>query len=168
MHKNAISILLCSSLLGLSVTAWSAGHMDAGLWEMSVKSDPTANMPANLPPAILEKMRQMGPIAVKVCISKEMANRDQPPPSSHDADCQKKNFLLSGNSYSADIVCDGANFQGQGTVTGTFVSRQSFSSTSDMKGTSHGRQFNQHAEISGKWLSADCGDVKPIDSSAAK
>jgi hypothetical protein len=146
--------------------------MKAGLWELTVKSDMMKNLP-NMSPEQIEKMRQMGvnmpqmqggAMVTKVCVSKTMAERDQPPPMQHGASgCQTKNFQHSGSEYSADIVCDGPNLKGQGSAKGKYSGMESFVSTYEFKGTAHGHAVDNRAETSGKWLSADCGDIKPFD-----
>ena len=139
---------------------------------MTVKSDMMKNMP-KIPPAQMEQMRKMGiqmpefkddGIMTKACISKAMAERNQAPEMAHkESGCDTRNFQRSGNSYSADIVCDGTMMKGTGKVKGTYSGNQSFTSIYDFKGTAHGQPINEHQESAGKWLSADCGSVKPMD-----
>jgi hypothetical protein len=176
MRKFILSILM-STMLSASFAALAAGQMKAGLWEMKMKSDAMKNMPA-IPPEQIEQMRKMGinvptvqdgGIVTKVCISKEMAERDEPPQMmDKEMGCQSKNLQRSGNSYSLDIVCNSADMKGEGKAKGAFSGGDSFTATSDFKGTMHGQLVNQHLESSGKWLSADCGNVKPIDEAMKK
>lgn len=174
MHKTAVSLLICT-LSGISVAASAAENMKQGLWEMSMKNPEMAKQMEQLkklPPQQLEQMKKMGislpqsqdgTITTKMCISKAMAERDHPPVDRKESGCQSKNFQRSGSSYSVDIVCDGPNMQGTGKAKGTFSGNTSYASTYDFKGTSHGRPVDQHIETSGKWVNADCGDVKPAD-----
>lgn len=170
MLKITFSILLLS-MLSAAATASAAGQMKAGLWEMQVKSDAMKNMP-KIPPEQMEQMRRMGvniprmqdgAIVTKVCISKEMAERDQIPRMvQKDTGCQTRNFKKNGSSYSMEIVCDSANMRGQGMVKGSFESSERFSSTYDFKGSVQGQPTSQHSENSGIWLSLSCGEVKPL------
>lgn len=176
MKKTAMLTVLFSSVV-LSATAGAVDKMKPGLWEMSTKSDMMKNMP-KIPPAQLEQMRKMGmpvpdmqdgAIITKMCVTKEMTERDQlPQTSQHQTGCQSKNYQRSGNSYSVDIVCDGANVKGEGKVKGIFSSGESYTSIYDFKGLSHGRPLSQHIESAGKWLGANCGDVKPMGEMANK
>jgi len=170
--------IVFSALLALSVSGagLAAGAMKPGLWEMTMKSDAMKAMPA-LSPQQMEQMRkagvnmpqmQGGGMVTKVCISKEMAEREQPPTAREESGCQMKNYKRSGNTYSMERACDGPNMKGTGTVKGSYEGDSRFSSTYDFKGTSHGKPVNQHQETSGKWLSADCGNVKPAAVSAKK
>ncbi|WP_052452386.1 DUF3617 domain-containing protein [Noviherbaspirillum autotrophicum] len=170
MRIVARSILLLS-LLSSSAAVLAAGQTKAGLWEMTMKSDAMKNMP-KIAPEQMEQMRKMGinvpqmqdgGLVTKVCISQEMAERDEPPPMEDKASgCQTRNFQRNGSSYSMDIVCDGPQMKGTGRARGTFSGNTSFTSTYDFKGAMHGQPVSQHHETSGKWLSADCGSIKPI------
>lgn len=168
MRKLAVLILIPS--LSFAAAVQAADQMKPGLWEMTMKSDMMKNMP-KIPPEQMEQMRQMGMnvpqmqdggMVTKVCISKEMAEREQPPVTNTEAGCETRNYHRSGNSYSIDIVCDGANMKGEGTAKGSFRGNESFSSTYDFKGTARGKPVSQHNETSGKWIGAACGDVKPM------
>lgn len=169
MRKFAVPLLLCP-LLSLSISASAETAMKPGLWEMTMKSDAIKNMP-KIPPEQMEQMRKMGvnvpqmqngAMVTKVCVTKQMAESQTPGVEKNEMGCETKNYKRSGNSYSADIVCNGADMKGEGKAKGTFAGDQSFTSTYDFKGTMHGQPVNQHHESSGKWLGTDCGSVKPV------
>lgn len=174
MRKSTIPVLLCS-LLSLS-TAWAAGQMKPGLWEMTMQSDALKNMP-QIPPEQMEQMRKMGVnvpqitnggMVTKVCITKQMADDYAPGMEQNETGCQSKNYQRSGNSYSVDIVCNGPDMKGQGKAKGSFNGDTSFTSSYDFKGTMDGEPFNQRQETKGKWLGADCGNVKPASAMMPK
>lgn len=176
MHRIAMSVLMFGTLC-FSSMAWAAGQIKPGLWEMTMKSDAMKNMP-KIPPEQLKKMREMGitmphmqegGMVTKVCISRQMAEREQPPEmNQNQSGCQTKNYQRASSSYSMDIICDGPNMKGEGKVKGTYSGSENFSSTYNFKGLAHGRPVDQHHESSGKWLSADCGDLKPMDNASPK
>ena len=175
MQKTAIALTMLA-LITSAATVWAAGPMKAGLWEMTTKSDAMKSMP-KMSPEQMEQMKKMGVsipqmkeggMVVKVCISKEMAERDQPPMGNSESGCESKNFKRQGNGYSLDIVCDNAHMKGTGTVKGTYSSDKGFTSVNDFKGTAQGHPVNSHSETSGKWLGASCGDVKPMGSMTKK
>lgn len=169
MRKSIIPLLLCSLL---SAPAWAAAQMKPGLWEMTMKSDALKNMP-KIPPEQMEQMRKMGVnvpqmtdqgMVTKVCITRQMADSAQAPGMDrNEMGCQSKNYQRSGNSYSVDIVCDGPDMKGTGKAKGRFAGDTGFTSTYDFKGTMHGQPVSQRHENSGKWLDADCGNVKPME-----
>lgn len=176
MRKTAVSIFMFSILCS-SATVWAAGQIKPGLWEMNVKSDAFKNMP-KIPPEQMKQMREMGVnmpqmqdggMVSKMCITKEMAERDEAPQMNQkESGCESKNYKRSGNTYSLDIVCDGPDMKGTGKVKGTYASNERFSSSYDFKGTAHGQPINHQQEATGKWLGADCGSVKPLDQPVKK
>ncbi len=174
MRTLTTSLMLCSMLL--AAAAAEAQQMKPGLWEMTTKTDAMASMPA-MSPEQIELMRKMGiaipqsqpgGLVTKVCITKEMAERDQPPAMQNDSGCQSKNHQRTGNTYSMDIVCTGASMKGEGKAKGTFTGNDRFTSTYDFKGTMDGRPVTQHHASSGRWLAAECGDVKPVGEAPPK
>lgn len=176
MRKLAVSILI-PSMLFAAAAVQAAGQMKPGLWEMTMKSEAMKNMP-KIPPEQMEQMRQMGMnvpqmqdggMVTKVCISKEMAEREQPPQmTGMESGCETRNYQRKGSSYSFDIVCDSDNMKGEGTAKGSFRGNESFNSTYDFKGTAKGKPLSQHHESSGKWINAACGEVKPLTDSPHK
>ncbi|MFZ6844283.1 DUF3617 domain-containing protein [Undibacterium sp. RuTC16W] len=181
MRAQPTSVIL-PTLLGLFIAiatpaVFAAGKMKPGLWEMTMQSDAMKNMPA-IPPEQLEKMKQMGikipmmqngGMTHQVCITKEMAERDHPGTGQkEDAACQPKNMQNSGGTWSMDLICDSPDMKGTGTVKGMYSGDSAMQSTYDFKGVSHGKPISQHMETKGKWLSADCGDVKPAGEMAKK
>lgn len=159
--------LLALSLFSLSA---AADGMRPGLWEILMKSDAAREMP-DISPAQLEQMRKMGiemptkrdgGIVQRACMTKEMAARREPPGTPRESDCKLKSQDHSGNTYRAEIVCDGPNLKGTGIMKGTYAGDTSYSSQYDFSGTSRGKPVSQHHETQGKWLSADCGNVRPM------
>lgn len=169
MMKSALSLLLC--LLLPFAEAWGASQMKPGLWEITVKSDSFKNMP-QIPAEQLRAMRQMGiempqmrngSMVTQACITKEMSQRGQPLEMSlPEAGCRSQNARRSGDSYGAEILCDGPLMKGMGKINGSLSGAERFTSTYDFKGSVHGQAVEQHHENEGKWLSADCGSVKPM------
>lgn len=135
-----------------------------------MKSDAVRNMP-NMTPAQREQMKKQGiemptkhdgAITQKICITKEMIDKDRLPMAREQSECKVKNQVRSGNSYRIDMECNGSNLKGTAVVKGAFPSSDRYVSTYDFTGTSRGREVKQHHESSGKWLQADCGKVKPM------
>lgn len=176
--KTSIPRLVLGLLFGLVACVatispvHAAGKLKPGLWEMSIKSDAMKSMP-KIPPEQLEKLKQLGiampktesdgSMVQKVCISKEMAEREPHQISQRpDQSCKTENMKQDGNSYSLDLICDGPNMKGKGTVKGSYDNNESFRSSYDFQGVARNRPISNHVQTTGKWLSADCGNVKPI------
>lgn len=173
--SKIVSVHLLTLLSGLFFldAAHAAGKMKPGLWEMSIKTDAMKAMP-KMSSAQMEQMKKMGikmpmmedgVIKTKVCISKEMAERDPATATTapNHSNCTPKNVVQNGNEYSMDLICDGPELKGIGVVRGNFNGNDSVRSSYDFKGTSHNRPVNHHTETTGKLLSSDCGDVKPVE-----
>lgn len=142
--------------------------MKPGLWDMTMKSDAFKNMP-RMSKEQADQMRKMGMevpefrdggMISKVCITPEMAEKMAPGVDEAETGCTTKNFKRSGNTYRADLVCNGDAMQGMGVLTGSFTGNERFTSTLDFKGKAAGQQIAQKHETTGKWISADCGKHK--------
>ena len=167
---SLFAIGLALSAAWFTPFAHAEDKMKPGLWEMTVHNDMLKKMPT-LPPAQLAEMKKRGitmpemkngAAIQKVCITKEMAERQTKYASqSNPAGCKESNMVKSGNAYSMELVCDSPMLKGTGTIKGS-LNGDTLMSTYDFKGTSHNRPINHHTETTGKWLSADCGDIKPI------
>lgn len=169
MLKYAVSVLGLSLAFGSSVFA--AGNVKAGLWELTTESAAMKNMP-EISPEQIEQMRKMGVdltrlqsgvIINKVCVTKEMAARDELPQMNHkESGCEIRNQQHTGSNYTMDVICDGPKMKGKGVLKTSFSGNESFSSSSEFKGMVNGTPINDRNSTSGKWLSADCGSIKPI------
>ena len=164
-------VLGIAVLLPMSLPVSAADQMRPGLWEMQMQSDALRNMPA-IPPQQLEQMRSMGievpniqnnSIVTKVCIPKEMAERQQVPMiDKEQTGCEMEDYSRSGSQYSANIVCDGPQMKGKGVVKGKLLGEDRFESTYDFDGTIDGQPVKHKQTSSGKWIAANCGNVKPL------
>ncbi|MBS1169644.1 MAG: hypothetical protein H6R01_562 [Burkholderiaceae bacterium] len=167
MRKPMLSILLCTAV-SIPALTQAASPMNPGLWEITTQSDSMKNRP-QISPEQAARMRQMGinvpemrngAMVMKVCYTKELLSRDEMP-GQKEHECQTKNMSRSSSVYSADIVCNGPNMKGNGTIKGTHYAT-SFESNYSFKGTAMGQPANHQRKTSGKWLGANCGSVKPI------
>lgn len=169
MYKSIVFCL--AATLACAAPSFAAGSIQPGLWEMTLQSSSMKNMP-KISPEQIEKMRKMGvdmsqlqggAIINRICITKDMAARESLPQMNHkESGCEMKNQQRTSDGYTMDMVCDGVKMKGKGTVRTVFASDRSFSTTSEFKGTMQGIQVNDRTDTSGKWLSADCGSVRPI------
>jgi len=184
VRKSLVACIV--ALLALEVVAAGFG-LKAGLWEVHILNqtidgkDMTAQINgaaaqmqkalANMPPEQRARMEAMmkehgasmgaGDGTVRICISPEMANRDQPWVDPQGR-CQPATVNRSGNHATFEFNCssNGTTTSGKGesTVTGDVVASQ-------VDATIHkanGETRVMHTETEMKFLGADCGDVKPI------
>lgn len=156
-------------------TANSAENsMRPGLWEMTTTSDLLRLVP-QIPPDQMQNLMnlakqhgfelpqiQNGAARSKVCITQQMADQKNPPAFyQNEAGCTAKNASHIGNKYKLDFVCASTRLNGNGTAEGTFTSPESFSGRTEFDGVVQGTPVNEHADTSGRWISASCAAVKP-------
>ena len=144
-----------------------------GLWEITTTSMLLALVP-QIPP---EQMRQLtnlakqygldlprienGAATSRICITQEMADQEIPSYLHvHEAGCSIKNAARIENDYKMDLVCTNPQLQGKGRAEGSFTTSESFSGWTVFNGTVQNTPINEHADTTGRWISASCGKIK--------
>lgn len=163
----------------LATPAWAQTPLKPGLWEHSMQVAGDARMEAamakaqermaRMPPEQRQQMEAMmanqgvalGAKAgtVKVCLSKEAAERGEPPPS--DGRCRHETTQRSGGTIKFRFTCQGeppASGEGEYTVEGPTRYRGQVVMNTVVKGQPQRTEMRQ----TGQWLSADCGAIKPF------
>ena len=178
MRISAIAFAAAATLCLPAV----AQSMKPGLWEVSSKMGGNPQMEqamaemqkqlASMPP---EQRKQMeaamakqgvkmggvgagGAMTAQMCITKEMAERQEMPVN--QAGCKITSQSKSGNTTKMAYACTNPPSSGEGTY--TYHSAESYSSKMVVKTTVQGRTETTTMDGTGKWLKADCGNVKPI------
>lgn len=167
----------------LTSAAFGAGAqaMKPGLWEIANRMQMGAQMDqqmaqvqqqmAALPPEQRKMMEQMmasqgiklgaggpGAVNLQVCVTREMAQRNEIPPA--QGDCRNSVSPRVGNAMKFTFVCTAPPANGEGEV--TFLGPEAYTVNMTVNTLSQGRQEKISMQGSGKWLSADCGSVKPM------
>ena len=156
------------ALLGLGVVALPlaavASHGKVGLWDVTVTMK-MENAP-QIPPDQLAKMKAMGitvpnnnTMTVQHCMTAAEVAADKPPQMQHNKDCTMQNIKQSGNNYSADMVCSGADMTGNGHFSVSYDSDAHYAGKMTFSGTSHGHLTAMTNVFEGRWVSASCGNV---------
>lgn len=171
--------ILITMLLGTPLFA-SAQAMKPGLWEINSKMQADGKMGrdmakaqqqmANMPPEQRKMMQEMmskqgvalggggpGAIGTKVCMTKEMAERNEIP--SQKDDCKQVASPRSGKTVKISFTCTNPPSSGEGQI--TFVSPEAYTMTMTMNTVADGQSQKVNMDSAGKWLSADCGAIKP-------
>ncbi|HWH82484.1 MAG TPA: DUF3617 domain-containing protein [Burkholderiaceae bacterium] len=181
---KAMPALTVSALAVAFVTAAPLAHAQTqapGLWEhrFTIKSDDgkmeaaMAQMQkqlAALPPeqrAQMEAMMASRGVKIgaqgtsaKYCLSKEQAAKPAEP-HLNSADCTRQDVTRSGNTMKFRFECSRPQpVKGDGEM--TFTSDKAYSGRSNVVTQMGGQPQQMAMEMSGQWLSADCGDIKPI------
>jgi len=98
-----------------------------------------------------------GGMAMQVCFTKEMVERDDVP---MQEGCRTTVNKRSGNTQKFAFTCSNPPSSGEGQV--TYAGPEAYSSRMTVKTAAGGRTDTTTMEASGKWLKADCGNVKPM------
>ena len=178
----------CAAAL-LAATAQAQTHIKPGLWEeqITVKSDNAqanaamAQMQARLasmPPeqrAAIEKMMGSNgitpggaPNSLRVCISKEQSERGFTPDANPNSRCQRTHVDQAGNVTKFDFTCTSAHSDISGHGVFTQMGDTAFAVTSDSDLVTKTSSMHTHTDVAGKFVSGDCGSVKPIEPPAAR
>jgi hypothetical protein len=97
------------------------------------------------------------------CVTQEMAaQKTLPKFYQEELGCVSNDAVRNGNRYKISFTCNGPDLKGNGTAEGLITGPQSFSGTTQFIGQAQGMNVNEKADISGKWVAANCGNVKPL------
>lgn len=160
-------------------TASQAQSMKPGLWEirqqaqldpeMQAQMEEARKQMAAMPPEQRKMMESMmaqrgmsidmagGGTTMKVCVSKEQAERDEPPVNDK-SDC-KHDIKRSGNVVHMRFACSDPPSQGEGDV--TITSPQAYSMKMRVTTQDDGKPRTMAMNGTGRWLGAECGNIKP-------
>ena len=164
-------------------TGASAQSTKPGLWEINTKMQSAsgemekamANMEKQLAGMSPEQRKQMqdmmarqgmslgtsggGGMSMKTCLTKEMAERNELP-QQQQGDCKSTQAPRSGNTVKFSYVCTQPPSSGEGVMTfnGDTAYTMKMNATTNVKG----KPEKMSMDASGKWLSADCGNIKPV------
>ncbi len=154
----------------------AADHIAAkpGLWEFTHQNTNSGMPPippealAKMPPEALARMQaQMqhpGAITNRSCITEQDLDRGFNPDDRPGSHC--KTNVVSRSSTAMEIAIDCADLgkdhgSGHGTAKFQAAGPEAMNGTVDMTITMGDKTMTHHSQITGRWLGADCGDVKP-------
>lgn len=184
LHRVSVTVFHSASACLLAAASWPAlaqpAAMRAGLWEQTITlkeqgTQMAADMKqmqeqlAAMPPAQRAQMEKMmggmgvkpsgSGITLKYCISETQAKSGDLPQSADH--CTTKLVQKSGNSQRHTFNCTGPSpTSGQTDI--TFPNPTSYEGSSVVNQTVSGKPERMTSTMAGKWLSADCGSVKPV------
>lgn len=182
MHIRSIAAV--SAALALALPA-GAQTLKPGLWEINNKmsggemDQAMAEMQkalAGMSPAERKQMEEMmarqgvkmapgagGGMAVQVCMTKEQVERNDMP---MEEGCRMTRNSRSGNTLKMAYTCTKPPSSGQGEV--TFHSPEAYTSRMTVKTVEQGKTQTITMDATGKWLGANCGNVKPMGGAVRK
>jgi hypothetical protein len=174
-----IPSLIACGLLAAACLPASAQTMKPGLWEINNimkggQVDPAmAEMQKQMAQMSPQQRKQMeaamaqqgvkmapgagGGMAMQMCMTKEMVERNDVP---MQEGCRVTKDQRSGNTHKFAFTCSNPPSSGEGEV--TYSGPEAYSSRMTMKTMAQGRANTMTMEGKGRWLKADCGNVKPM------
>jgi hypothetical protein len=151
----------CAALLA---PAALAAHGKVGTWQLTTKmGGGMAAMPdmSKLPPDVQARMKahgvQMnaGGMTAKFCMTEDQVKNDKPQLTRPNSPCKAENLKLTGNTFSADMVCTG-QMNGKGHIDLTFDSAEHYSGHQTMNISMEGKTMTHEMFMDAKWLSPEC------------
>ena len=182
--KMRFAFLAAACALACAALPAAAQTMKPGLWEVNNKvSSQDAQTQsamamvqkhmANMSPEQRQAMQQMmerngvqmnigpgGALTTRICMTKEMVQRKEFPVA--EGDCKQKVTQQSANRMKVAFSCTRPPASGEGEL--TMDSDTSYRAQMHIKGMQGGQQQAVDMDVTGKWLSADCGSLRPISS----
>ncbi|MBA3592463.1 MAG: DUF3617 domain-containing protein [Pseudomonadota bacterium] len=177
---NGTRAALLGALLACALPSM-AQDTKPGLWEITQKMGGSAEMDkamaqmhqqmASMPPAQRKQMEDMmakqgmsmgagtgGGISVKVCLTKEMVERNEIAQPQQQGDCQSTTSARVGNTQKISFSCMQPPSSGEGQI--TYTSNEAYTMKMVTTTTVKGKPEKMTLDGAGKWLSADCGAIK--------
>jgi hypothetical protein len=166
----------------LPLSALADSHQKPGLWQidnqMQMKNPQMAAAAGKMQQMTPEMQQMMAARGIKmpqvssdgtmtqsmsnqICVTPEQAAKADHPDFGRNQQCQMTKSSYSGNTFSGEMTCHSPEMNGTGQINMTMDGDTGYHGTMHFTGTSaHGGPMDMNNQISGKWLSADCGSVK--------
>jgi hypothetical protein len=174
MRNILMGLTLIAPLFAFAANA-AETNLRAGLWQITTTSD-LLRLAPHVPPDQMQNIKDLakeyglelpqienGAAISQACITQEMAAKKTLPNFyQSQLGCTSKQASRDGNNYKVDFVCASDELKGNGTATGTISNPEAFTGQTNFIGQAQGNAVNEKADISGKWLNASCGAVKPL------
>lgn len=188
MFSHAALALAAAHMAAPSIALADAPPIKPGLWEItaenqSLNGKPLPDMSAQMaeqlkkmPPDMRKQMEahmkakgvQMmpgsGQPTVRVCLTREMLDQDRW--QQRQGDCRNTDLTRSGSTWKWKFKCTQPAGEGEGQT--TFQGSDAYVTEMRMQMQRQGQAQQMTMKHRGRWVGADCGDVKPINPPAAK
>lgn len=165
--KTVLPSMICFTLVAISASG-QVLPIKPGLWQVQreqdtngQKSPDMSEMLKSMPPerrAQLEAAMKQRGIGVKVCHTREMLDTSKSANSLPD--CKTTYSSRTNGSWKSHTSCakDHVEIDSEMMISGP----ESYTVKSTSTFQSEGETNTTHMTMTGKWLSADCGDIKPL------
>lgn len=164
---------LCAQAQSLKPGLWEvSSKMEGGTPQMQSSMGELQKQMAAMPPQQRKQMEDMlakqgmsmaaagpaGGVAMKMCFSKEMVERNEMP--TQQGDCTTTKGARTGNTMKVSFKCAQPPSSGEGEY--TYISNEAFASKMTVTTQVKGKPETVKMAGSGKFLGADCGNIKPM------
>jgi hypothetical protein len=173
-----VTLAVLGSALGVNAQTmkpglWEISHkMQGGSGDLGAKMAAAQEQMAKMPPEQRKMMEDMmakqgvtmgaggpaGGMTLKICMTKEMAERDEVPAG--QGDCTSTKSPRVGNTMKIAFTCTKPPSSGEGQI--TFNGSDAYAMKMTVNTAVKGQPQKMDMESSGKFLGADCGAIKPI------
>lgn len=179
LRHLATALLACAC----TATAFAQQSLKPGLWEItnrmqgaqgSQMESQMAEMRkqmAAMPPDQRKMMEDMmarqgvqvgagagGGMSTRICLTKEMIERNEV--AQQRSDCKTTTHSKTGNSVKMAFTCTNPKSSGEGQI--TYTSPEAYAMKMVVNTEIDGRMEKVSMDTSGKWLAADCGNIRPV------
>lgn len=171
----ALASLACSTGWTQTIRPglWEVSHRVSGNPEMDAAMTQMRQQMAAMPPEQRKMMEDMmarqgvslpksgagGGMSMRICISPEMAARQEMPQQT-EGDCTTRVTSRSSNSMKVRFECKNPPSSGEGTY--TFQGDTGYTMQMAMKTVRDGKTESMNLDGKGKWLATDCGNIRPV------
>jgi hypothetical protein len=164
--------VLCAQAQTLKPGLWDvSSRMEGGSPQMQAAMGELEKQMAAMSPQQRKQMQDMmarqgvsmgsagpgGGVAMKICFTKEMVERNDMP--TQQGDCTTTKGARTGNTMKVSFKCTQPPSSGEGEY--TFVSSEAFTSKMTVTTNVQGKPETMKMSGSARFLAADCGNIKP-------
>jgi len=163
-------------------------NLKPGLWEITNRMQSAGGQMENqmaemqkqmasMPPEQRKMMEEMmarqgvqmgkgpaGGMSTRICLTKEMIERNEV--AQQRSDCKTTTHSKTANGVKMAFTCANPKSSGEGQI--TYTSPEAYSMKMVVNTEVDGRMEKVNMDTTGKWLSADCGNLKPMVPPAKK
>jgi hypothetical protein len=173
MTKRILTI--CGLAAAFSATVSGQGmNLKAGLWEATstmsmgggapmIPEDKLAQMPPAQRAQVEAMMKNAMNTTTKLCYTQEQLNRGLNYNNDRAGTCKSNIVSIMPSKQVSEVSCDSGKTKTTGTVTMEALDKEHYNGNVKMHTEGNGPPRDITMKLAGKWLSSDCGDVKPLD-----
>lgn len=174
---------LAAALVLAGTSSLACAQMKPGLWEITNKVSggqmdqqmaQAQQQMASMPPEQRKMFEEMmakqgvkigaggpgGGMSMKICMTREMAERNEVSSGQQRGDCRTTTQSRTGNTMKMAFTCTNPPSSGEGQV--TFSGNEAYNMKMVVHTQVQGRPDTMNMEASGRFMGNDCGEVRPM------